>query len=97
MSEYSYNNSSAAYAAGAQAQSLDKPRHGASIEISKRNSDHLYHLDRNGSATHPLIRSYSDGIRIGCTFVTNEALKKIHSMHQRYLSKEDYVTHQEPS
>lgn len=81
---------------GANQQLLDKPRHGATIEISDRGY-RVLHLDRNGSVTRPLIRSYSDGIRVGCTFITNEALKKIQGLHQGYLTKEDYVTHQEPS
>lgn len=76
-------------------QNWDKPRHGASVEISEWGSGAVRHLDNQGVVSTPLIRSYKDGIRVGCTFITTEALKKIHSLHSRFLQKEDGVTHQE--
>ncbi len=83
---------------GSQGQSPDRPRkYGATVEIFSGPSGTIFHHLTSGAMTHqPLIRSYKDGVRIGCTFIDSESIEKIYKMHQEYLrSNPDYKTHQE--
>ena len=44
--------------------------------------------------TYPTIRSYPDGLKVGCTFVTNEALKQLYEWHQQFLGGQTEKTWQ---
>jgi hypothetical protein len=79
--------------------SRDYPGHGARVGIVKdsyMNSSRsvISHIS-GGNRRQVLVRSYKDGIRVGCTFVTNEALEEIYRLHSEFLKEKDYVTHQE--
>ena len=71
----------------------DTPRHGCSIELAKRHNGSISHLCST-EVSYPTIRSYGDGIKVGCTFVTSEALKQIHEWHQSFLRGETEKTWQ---
>ena len=74
--------------------------HGAQVRIGEESRSaweggaRVYH-ETWGSKTYPTVRSYRDGIRIGCTFVTNEAFRKIWDWHKEFLDGECTKTHQE--
>ena len=68
--------------------------HGANIVIMKV-GDRIVHETRE-QTTKLLIRSYRNGIRIGCTFISDEAFSAICDMHLNYRTK-DYTEHQEGS
>jgi hypothetical protein len=91
MSDGGHFNSSL----GSQARSRDfglSDGHGASIVLTKSGTG-VYH-NQNGQSAQVLIRSYKDGMRVGCTFITNEALERIYEYHRRYVSRSDYEQHQ---
>jgi hypothetical protein len=86
---------------GFPSQFTHRPKHGADVEITTQvlNYDGLSttikHIDKRGVGSLPLVRSYKDGLRVGFTFISNEALKKIHGLHAKFLQGQDEVTHQE--
>lgn len=41
-----------------------------------------------------IIRSYSNGIKVGCTFLTTEALEKLYKWHSEFLKHKTEKTHQ---
>lgn len=69
--------------------------HGAAVGLIRKHGI-VFHYT-GGQSKQVLIRSYSDGIRVGCTFVSNEALREIWDMHTKYLKHEDFVQHQSGS
>ena len=76
-----------------QEKYFDKPRHGCEIEIARRQGDSISHL--NGiHVIYPTVRSYSDGVKIGCTFITNEALELIYKWHKDFTESENSKIHQ---
>lgn len=66
--------------------------HGASIVLNLSGCG-VYH-NQSGHSQQVLIRSYKDGMRVGCTFITNEALERIIEFHRRYINRTDYEQHQ---
>ncbi len=62
----------------------DKPRHGCDVEIDYRSSGRISHL-RGYDVTYPTVRSYPDGLKVGCTFITTEALKHINERQQAFV------------
>ena len=64
-----------------------RPRHGCALEINGGAIAHapLTHMAENGVETIPTIRSYDDGIKIGCTFLSTTALYQIFNWHSKYL------------
>lgn len=74
-----------------------KDFHGAEIRIFQVSepSKQIYHESRGSShITTPTIRSYQDGIRIGCSFLTTKALEQIYQWHRDFLETPDSKTHQ---
>ena len=69
------------------------PRHGRSVEIGFRRGDRIIHL-AGYTVTYPTVRSYADGVVVGCSFVTTEALERIYSWHKGFLGREESRTHQ---
>lgn len=68
--------------------------HGASIGIELDGK--IKHISGPSLyVTTPVVRSYRDGIRVGCTFISNEAIKHLHSLHQNFLQGQIELTHQE--
>ena len=74
--------------------------HGARVKIGVESRPaweggaRVYHETWDGK-TFPIVRSYKDGVRVGCTFVSTEALEKIRAWHQEFLLSPDAMTHQE--
>jgi hypothetical protein len=66
--------------------------HGARYAITKTYGVVMHQEGDKGKQV--LIRSYRDGIRIGCTFVSNDALREIWEMHSGFLNSQESVTHQ---
>lgn len=44
--------------------------------------------------TLPTIRSHRDGIKVGCSFITTEALERIYQLHKAFTDQTDSKTHQ---
>ena len=44
--------------------------------------------------TYPTVRSYPDGIKVGCSFITNEAIERLYKWHKDFLGREESRTHQ---
>lgn len=62
--------------------------HGCDILIScYHGSCKISHTTCN-SRTTPKIRSHKDGMRIGCTFVSNDALEEIYKLHKKFQTQE---------
>ena len=57
---------------------------GCSIRLSSW-SGVIKHENFNSGLTTPTIRSYPNGIKVGGTFVTNEALEQIYQWQQDFL------------
>lgn len=79
------------------------PKHGADVEISitkhkpsftTESGKLFHHVDKQGKTTQPSVKSYNDGVRIGCTFVTNEALEKLAELHKNFLTNPGFRIHQ---
>ena len=73
-------------------------KHGAKVSIglhqtNYQSNDRLFH-ETWDAKTFPVVRSYVDGMRIGCTFISNEALRKIWDWHQDF-SAATSKTHQQ--
>ena len=83
------------YNSGYEGRSDDSRNHGAEVRISL-SADSLARVlhSRGCFDSVPTIRSYREGIRIGCTFVTSEALRKIWDWHQDF-SAATSKTHQQ--
>jgi hypothetical protein len=69
------------------------PRHGCSVEIGLRRGDRISHLS-GVTVTYPTVRSYPDGIKVGCSFITNEAIERLYKWHKDFLGREESRTHQ---
>jgi len=67
--------------------------HGCDIKIHATGTT-IYHVPTVLGIVAPTVRSYKDGIKIGCTFVTNEAVELIYNLHKSYLDNTDSKTHQ---
>jgi len=66
--------------------------HGCRVRIGLSQGE-IRHYDEKGFEP-ALVRSYAEGMRIGCTFITNEALDTIWECHKSYINRKDEVTHQ---
>jgi hypothetical protein len=69
--------------------------HDCSFRI-ELNDSLIYHNNGYISNGIPII-SYPDGMKVGCTFITNEALGKLYDFHQEYKNRNDYLEHQSGS
>lgn len=80
----------------ASQSSYERPRHAAEVEIevSKSNVAYITHMDKNGVKTTPKITSYKDGVHVGCSFISNEALNKIYLLHRDFIASLDSKKHQ---
>jgi hypothetical protein len=59
--------------------------HGGNIRIYE-SAIGIKHENRlSGKQSLPTIRSYADGVKVGCSFLTTDALQKIYSWHQDFL------------
>lgn len=67
---------------------------GAKIYISEAGGK-VYHETENTCVNKPLVRSYKEGLRVGCNFITNDAIELIYKLHKSFLSDQDSRTHQE--
>jgi hypothetical protein len=56
----------------------------------------IVHIQDGVVKTIPII-SYPDGMKVGCTFITNEALGKLYDFQQEYKNRHDYLEHQSGS
>lgn len=54
----------------------------------------ITHASRTGIETALGVCSYTDGIQVGCTFVTNGALEKIYELHTTFLKQTTEKRHQ---
>lgn len=54
----------------------------------------IRHLDKYGVRSTPKVVSHKQGIRVGCTFVTNAALEELYRLHKKFLKIEDTKVHQ---
>jgi len=72
-----------------------KDFHGCEIRLEKSDAhgDALRHLVK-GAATWPTVRSYPDGLKVGCTFLTSAALELIYRWHEDFLVTNNTRTHQ---
>lgn len=78
-----------------QASEWSEEFHGATTKIDTSVYSAILHKARQGTASLPVVRSYKDGLRVGCTFITNSAFKRLYELHQSFLSGQDTKTHQE--
>jgi len=79
-----------------QHQSTDQlniTSHGCSTKIFA-NGKTVFHRFNFSSSDIPIIRSYEDGIKVGCTFITNEAVELIYNLHKSFLDGTNSKTHQ---
>lgn len=69
--------------------------HSARIAIimSAADIDTLLHETEFGSEKVRFV-SYKDGIRVGCTYISNDAIEFIYKKHEEFLHNEDCVEHQ---
>ena len=74
--------------------------HGCSISLLVGYGKQITH-SQNGTVTYPTIRSYKGGLKVGCTFVSNEALEMIYQWHKDFVKsdglKNASVVHQKGS
>lgn len=79
------------------------PRHGADVEIditrhtlsfTTESGKIFKHMDKQGRISQPSVRSYKEGVRIGCTFITGEALEKLAELHKKFLTDPGFRIHQ---
>lgn len=69
------------------------PMHGAKVTIGYSPLGFVHY---DGCAeTKPLVRSYRNGVRVGCTFITSEALDEVHRLHRKFISNLNEFTHQQ--
>jgi len=76
---------------------LDATRlHGCSVRIDTTNWESvcISHESSSGIVTYPTVRSYPDGIKVGCSFVSTSTLEKIFRWHQEFLSDKGEKTWQ---
>lgn len=59
--------------------------HGASVRLCVDLCGNISHENQSAPPSIPTVRSYSDGIRVGCTFVTTEALAQVQKWHKEFL------------
>lgn len=81
-----------------------RPKYGADVQIEVRKDYNKYggqpytvtlkHLSKHGAISTPRVSSHKEGIKVGCTFVTNEALEEIYKLHKKFLNVPDVVIHQ---
>lgn len=71
-------------------------RHGTKIKIDTDALHKVVHVQEGVTKNTPII-SYPDGMRVGCTFITNEALGKLWDFHQEYRNRNEYLEHQSGS
>ena len=63
--------------------------HGATVRIYEGPYGDIKHENPYYATTIiPAVRSYSDGVKVGCTFVTTQALEKIQKWHKEFLDDE---------
>ena len=60
------------------------PRYGCTFEISKSSGAIIRHLGITGHENFPSVRSYPDGIKVGCTFITNDAVELLYKWHKEF-------------
>lgn len=67
-------------------------RRGCEIELATTayGIGHYFH----NQETKPTIRSYPDGIKVGCTFLTNDVLSWLYKRHTEFLGEGRVKTHQ---
>jgi hypothetical protein len=87
------------YSSGSQLAEMPRAiPHGASVEIRTTcnlSAGQIRHRSPNElSGEVCRVVSYSDGMIVGCTFITNEALEKLWEFHQRYLKDKQSLKHQ---
>lgn len=69
-------------------------RHGCNIELDLNYSLSIIRHIMDGHVSIPTIRSYSDGVKVGCTFLSTDALNKLHTWHTDFLKSGSEKTHQ---
>ena len=68
--------------------------HGCTVELYTKASDiGVFHYANGQGSYRPTIRSYRDGVKIGCTFVSNDAFRQIVKWHENQL-KDEGTLHQ---
>ena len=67
-----------------QTQCWRVPGHGCTCEISKDSRGDIHHLGVAGHDSLPSVRSYPDGIKVGCTFITNDAVELLYKWHKEF-------------
>jgi hypothetical protein len=70
--------------------------HGCNFLISRQSQSDgdILHTDWNEKSTMPTIRSYHDGIKVGCSFLTSGALESLYLWHRNFLEEHGEKTHQ---
>lgn len=62
--------------------------HGCDIYLQyEKLSDTIRHI-RTYDNTKPKIRSYRDGLKVGCTFIDNETLEHLYKLHKKFQTQE---------
>lgn len=64
------------------------------IRISKVSPNVTHRTSTEVYARLENIKSYPDGMLVGCTFISNEALDRIWEYHQQYIKDKQSLTHQ---
>ena len=68
--------------------------HGCKILLRREPYGAIHHVNWDDFVSLPTIRSYEDGIKVGCTFLTTDALKALYDWHKEFLGREESRTHQ---
>ena len=55
----------------------------------------IMHEGWSGGPLKATVRSYQDGIKVGCTFITNEAVEQLYKWHTSFIRNPDSKTWQE--
>jgi hypothetical protein len=86
--DYEYRDVMATAFAGASFNDF----HGCDILLHGTST--VYHESRIGNTTTPTIRSYKDGLKVGCTFINNNTLELLYKWHKDFILCGDTKTHQ---
>lgn len=75
--------------------SAENTHYGALVEIGIDMKGSISHTRKTESPRTITVRSYDDGMKIGCTFVTNEAFTRLSRWHDEYMKSRAPKTHQQ--
>lgn len=53
------------------------------------------HHETKNTLRIPTVRSYPDGVKVGCTFLTTDALETLYAWHLAFLLDKHSRTHQQ--